>query len=138
MTLPALPLSTPSLLFPAISLIMLAYTNRFLGLASVVRDLHAEWRATGDPLVQAQIDSLQMRIRLIRTMQALGVLAMIACVTSMALLFFGHQPGGQITFVLSLALMVLSLLVSFREITLSGKALEILLSRMCENQKRSI
>ncbi|OYW30964.1 MAG: II family cellulose-binding protein, partial [Chthoniobacter sp. 12-60-6] len=51
MSLPALPLSTPSLLFPAISLLMLAFTNRFLGLAAVVRNLHANWQSTQEPML---------------------------------------------------------------------------------------
>ncbi|HYF34516.1 MAG TPA: DUF2721 domain-containing protein [Prosthecobacter sp.] len=132
MSFPDLPLSTPSLLFPAISLIMLAYTNRFLGLAAVIRELHSEWRSTGDPMVQAQIESLRKRIRLIRNMQAMGVLSMIACVVSMGCLFFGRQLGGQFTFVTSLVLMVISLGYSFWEVALSGRALEILLGKMGE------
>jgi hypothetical protein len=130
MTFPELPLSTPSLLFPAITLIMLAYTNRFLGLASVVRGLHAEWRATQDPMVQAQIQSLRMRIRLIRNMQVMGVLSLMACVASMGCLFFGEQRGGQAAFVASLALMILSLAYSLWEVAVSGRALEILLGKM--------
>jgi uncharacterized Tic20 family protein len=130
MTIPELPLSTPSLLFPAITLIMLAYTNRFLGLASVVRALHAEWRESKDPMVQAQIESLRKRIRLIRNMQVMGVLSLMACVVSMAFLFFGQQGIGQLTFVLSLVLMMLSLAYSLWELSLSGRALEILLGKM--------
>ena len=132
MIFPELPLSTPSLLFPAISLIMLAYTNRFLGIAKVVRDLYAEWRDSRDPALEAQIESLRQRIRLIRSMQALGVLSMIACVVSMGFLFFDHQAGGQLAFLCSLVLMVLSLAYSFWEVALSGRAVEILLSRMKE------
>jgi hypothetical protein len=132
MSLPDLPLSTPSLLFPALSLIMLAYTNRFLGLASVIRHLHAEWRATHDPMVQAQIHSLRRRIRLIRNMQAMGVLSLIACTVSMAFLFFDSQGIGQAAFFGSMVLMMGSLALSFWEIALSGRALEILLGRMGE------
>lgn len=129
---PELPLSTPSLLFPAISLIMLAYTNRFLGLANVVRSLHATWRASGDPLIRAQIHNLRRRIRIIRNMQALGVLSMMACVASMGCLFFKHQPSGQAAFVVSLLLMLASLGLSLLEVALSGKAIEIQLGDMEE------
>jgi hypothetical protein len=135
MIFPELPLSTPSLLFPAISLIMLAYTNRFLGIAKVVRDLYAEWRDSRDPTLEAQIESLRRRIRLIRSMQAMGVLSMIACVVSMGFLFFGYQMGGQLAFLLSLVLMVISLAYSFWEVALSGRALEILLGKMKENAR---
>jgi hypothetical protein len=38
-----LSLTTPALLFSAISLLLLAYTNRFLAYASVVRNLHARY-----------------------------------------------------------------------------------------------
>lgn len=125
MNLPDLPLSTPSLLFPAISLLMLAYTNRFLGLASVVRSLHATWRTSGDPVLAAQIDNLRRRIGIIKRMQTLGVLSMMACTISMALLFFGNQLGGQIAFAFSLVVMIASLALSLWEIQMSGTALDL-------------
>ncbi len=125
MNLPDLPLSTPSLLFPAISLLMLAYTNRFLGLASVVRALHATWRTSGDPMLAQQIDNLRRRIGIIKRMQTLGVLSMMACTISMALLFFGNQMGGQIAFAFSLVVMIASLGLSLWEIQMSGTALDL-------------
>ncbi len=128
MSSPDLPLSTPALLFPAISLLMLAYTNRFLGLAGVVRGLHATWTGSRDPRLARQIGSLRLRLRLIRHMQVLGVLSLTVCTASMALLFFGHPGGGQLAFGLSLLLMIASLAVSLVEIGLSGQALELQLS----------
>lgn len=125
MKLPDLPLSTPSLLFPAISLLMLAYTNRFLGLAHVVRTLHATWRTSGDPVLVQQIDNLRRRIGIIKRMQTLGVLSMMACTISMALLFFGNQMGGQIAFAFSLMVMIASLGLSLWEIQMSGTALDL-------------
>ncbi len=125
MRLPDLPLSTPSLLFPAISLLMLAYTNRFLGLASVVRALHATWRSSGDPVLVAQITNLRTRIRIIKRMQTLGVLSMMLCTASMALLFFGLQIPEQVAFGLSLATMLGSLGLSLWEIQMSGTALDL-------------
>lgn len=125
MTLPDLPLTTPSLLFPAISLLMLAYTNRFLGLASVVRALHATWRSSGDPMLVAQIANLRKRIRIIKRMQTLGVLSLMLCTASMALLFFGLQVAGQITFGISLLTMLGSLALSLWEIQMSGMALDL-------------
>ena len=122
MTLPELPLSTPSLLFPAISLLMLAYTNRFLGLAAVVRGLHANWQTTQEPMLLAQIRSLRQRIQIIKHMQTMGVMF---CVASMTLLFFGQQTGGQIMFGMSLILMLVSLALSLVEIQKSGTALDL-------------
>lgn len=125
MPLPELPLSTPSLLFPAISLLMLAFTNRFLGLAAVVRGLHANWQSTQEPMLLAQIQSLRKRIRIIKHMQSLGVLSLMFCVASMTLLFFGRQTGGQITFGVSLILMLASLTLTLVEIQMSGTALDL-------------
>jgi hypothetical protein len=125
MPLPELPLSTPSLLFPAISLLMLAYTNRFLGLAAVVRALHANWQSTQEPILLAQIQSLRKRIQIIKHMQTLGVLSLMFCVASTTLLFFGQQMSGQITFGISLILMLVSLALSLVEIQMSGTALDL-------------
>lgn len=124
MSLPELPLATPSLLFPAISLLMLAYTNRFLGLATVVRGLHANWLSTQEPMLLPQIRNLRKRIQIIMHMQTLGVLSLMLCVASMALIFFGQQTGGQVTFGVSLILMLASLTLSLVEIQMSGTALD--------------
>jgi len=135
MTLPELPLSTPSLLFPAISLLMLAYTNRFLGLAAVVRGLHANWQTTQEPMLLAQIKNLRKRIHIIMHMQTLGVLSLMLCVASMTLLFFGQQTGGQIAFGVSLILMLASLALSLVEIQMSGTALDLQLRDVkCRDQ----
>ncbi|OYW74954.1 MAG: hypothetical protein B7Z37_15480 [Verrucomicrobia bacterium 12-59-8] len=123
--MPELPLSTPSLLFPAISLLMLAYTNRFLGLAAVVRGLHANWQTTQEPVLLAQIRSLRKRIQIIKHMQTMGVLSLMFCVASTTLLFFGRQTEGQITFGVSLILMFASLALSLMEIQMSGTALDL-------------
>ncbi len=125
MSLPSLPLSTPSLLFPAISLLMLAHTNRFLGLAGVIRSLHANWRTSGEPMLLDQIDSLRRRIHIIQHMQMLGVLSLMVCIVSMTFLFFDNQFWGQITFGLSLLLMFASLALSLVEIKRSRIALDL-------------
>jgi hypothetical protein len=125
MSLSSLPLSTPSLLFPAISLLMLAYTNRFLALANVVRNLHASWRTSHETVLLDQIQNLRKRIQIIKHMQTLGVLSMMFCVVSMTLLFFENQPLGQITFGISLVLMLGSLALSLTEIQMSGTALDM-------------
>lgn len=133
MTFPELPISTPSLLFPAISLLMLAYTNRFLALATIIRSLHATWQQTKDCLLEAQITNLRQRIVLIRNMQAAGIVSLIACTLSMMFLFFNFQTGGQIFFATSLAFMILSLTLTLKEVTISGKSLDVQLSDMEEH-----
>lgn len=121
----SLPLSTPSLLFPAISLLMLAYTNRFLGLASVVRKLHETWRTTQEPMLLAQIQNLRRRIQIIKHMQTMGVLSLMMCILSTCALCFEWQPAGQITFGLSLVFMFASLALALKEIQMSGRALDL-------------
>ena len=75
-----LDLTTPSLLFSAISLILLAYTNRFLSYASVVRALKEKHQQTHDPKDIAQIANLRKRLYLTRSMQILGILSLLLCV----------------------------------------------------------
>ncbi len=120
--------TTPALLFPAISLFMLAFTNRFLSLGSRVRALHDNFRQTNEESTRQQIDNLRKRIYMIRNMQGLGVMSMFTCVLSMICLFENWQIAGEIMFGLSLALLLASLWISFLEIRISVNALAILLS----------
>ncbi len=118
-------LSTPALLFPAISLLLLAYTNRFMGLAGVIRGLHRQINDTNKELIARQIISLRLRIKLIIWMQILGVLSITLCVIAMFLLFMELAMLGQAAFIISLVLMMLSLGVSLYELKISGHALNI-------------
>jgi len=118
-------LSTPALLFPAISLLLLAYTNRFMGLAGVIRGLHQQINETNKQLIARQIISLQLRIKLTIGMQILGVLSISFCVAAMFLLFLAANDFGQWAFTISLVLMMLSLIVSLYELIISGHALNI-------------
>ena len=120
-----LSLTTPALLFPAVSLLLLAYTNRFLALATLVRSLHARHREHPDPLIPMQIDNLRYRIHLIKQMQAAGVSSLLVCVVCMFVLFFGEVLFGKVLFALSLVLMIVSLALSVREIQVSVKALDL-------------
>ncbi len=117
--------NAPGLLFPAISLLMLAYTNRFMGLASVARSLVAKYRDTHDQTTQTQIASLRRRLLLTRNTQALGVLSLGFCVGCIFVLFIGEQQLARWIFSGALVLMVASLLVSLLEIHLSVQAIEI-------------
>jgi hypothetical protein len=123
-------LTTPALLFPAISLLLLAYTNRFLTLATLIRDLHAKYKQSPDDILYWQIKSLRHRVILIRNMQAFGVASLFFCVICMLVLFLGWGMAGNVLFVISLVLMSLSLAVSFREVQISVDALNMRLSDM--------
>ena len=128
-------LATPALLFPAITLLMLAYTNRFLGLASLIRSLHQRWTESHDVVLVAQIQNLRRRLGLIRRMQALGVLSLLVCVACMFVLFTGQQLAGKALFGLSLLLLLGSLSQSLVEIYISTEALKLELARV-ENEPR--
>jgi hypothetical protein len=120
----AMELTTPALLFPAISLLLLAYTNRFLVLAQLIRQLHSSERDYFQSMVQRQISNLRQRIALIRLMQALGVSSFIVCTLSMLGLFLEQQQLAELLFGLSLLLLVASLLTSLYEIAISTRAIE--------------
>lgn len=118
-------LTTPALLFPAISLLMLAYTNRFLAIATIIRSLHANYKDRPDPFILQEIASLRYRVRLIRDTQALGVTSFLLCVISMCALLARIAWVGEVLFAISLILLTLSLAVSAREIQLSIQALDL-------------
>ena len=123
-------LTTPALLFPAISLLLVAYSNRFLALGSRIRSLHAIYKVERDILLAGQIQHLKRRVMLIRDMQAFGVAALFCCVFCMFTLFAGKLFLGKIIFVLSLLLLMASLSLSFGEILISVKALKLELQDM--------
>lgn len=118
-------LTTPALLFPAISLLLLAYTNRFLVLAQLIRQLHGQYKGDHKEIVVRQIANLRQRITLIRRMQALGVMSFILCAVSMFLVFIRLELVAQYAFGVSIFLLLLSLIFSFYEITISTRAIEI-------------
>lgn len=118
-------LTTPALLFPAISLLLAAYTNRFLSTAQVIRQLHAKYQTGNKDVVTRQITNLRTRIILIRRMQMMAVTGFILCALSMFLVFIKVDLVAQIVFGCSLSMLVVSLLVSLYEIVISTKAIEI-------------
>ncbi|WNB17097.1 DUF2721 domain-containing protein [Marivirga arenosa] len=118
-------LTTPALLFPAISLLLLAYTNRFLAIANLIRSLHARYMQENDVKIKAQISNLKKRVLLIRNMQLLGISSLFFCVVSMFTIYQEYQMAGSIIFGFSLVLLMISLLLSIIEIQISVKALNI-------------
>jgi hypothetical protein len=123
-------INTPAILFPAISLLMLAYTNRYLALASLIRKLHSDYVAGHDPGVRAQIVNLRFRMRLIRQMQLLGMVSLLFCLVSVIVLLAGWETAGLGLFALALCIMAGSIWQCVREIKHSGGALDILLKQM--------
>ncbi len=122
-------ITTPSLLFPAISLLLLAYTNRFVVLTNVIRQLSNLEGAPGQEIVRRQIESLRLRIQVIRRMQAFGVLSFVLCTLSMFSLLLQWYLAGQLLFANSLILLVISLLFSFYEVNISTEAINIELEK---------
>lgn len=123
-------LTTPALVFSTISLLLLAYTNRFLGIASLIRNLHERAKLEGyrNPIIQNQLNSLKKRVKLIRDMQFLAILSLLFCVFSMFVLFFDKIIFGEVLFAFALIFLMSSLILSAIEINISVKALNIQLS----------
>jgi hypothetical protein len=132
--------STPALMFPAISLLMLAYTNRFLALATLIRKLHEQYNKNdnGNSILASQILSLRRRIHMIRQMQTFGLVCFIFCVLTMYFIYLELFKVAHILFAISLISFMISLVISFIEIQLSTKALEMELSDMEEKSKGGI
>jgi hypothetical protein len=121
-------INTPALLFPAVTLLMLAYTNRFNTLAAIIRNLHGKYQAEKNANLLAQIANLRYRVSLIRNMQIFGVLSLLLCMVSMFVLFEGWLLAGQWSFAAALILMIVSMLLSLRELQVSVDALNLLLT----------
>ncbi len=118
-------LTTPGLLFSAISLLMLAFTNRFLALAGLIRKLHDEYHRSGDKRTKDQIQKLRKRLALIKQMQLLGIGSLFVSVFCMVAVFAGLMIIGKILFGFSLVMLLISLGLSIFEIQISVDALDI-------------
>lgn len=127
-------INTPALLFPAITLLMLAYTNRFLGLASLIRNLHVKYKQIQEDRekIRAQITNLRRRLMLVKYMQASGIISFFFCVLCMFAFYIEQQTWAFGLFGLSLIFLLLSLALSLNEIFISTRALEIELKDMAE------
>ena len=128
--------TTPALLFPAISLLLLAYTNRFMGITKLIRQLRRKLNDKNYTQVSRQVSNLKLRIKLIIWTQASGVVSLILCTLSMMSQFFEASLFGYLSFGLSLILMVISLILSLLEITISAKALNVELEGMEKQNSR--
>ena len=131
-----LEISTPALLFPAVSLLFLSYTNRFLHLAALVRKLHDDWTDHGDEVLLIQIQNLRQRLNLIRWMQLFGALSLFGCVISMLGVMLEFGTLAWIAFFAAVVLMAVSLASLVIEVTISGGALKILLENVEKDAAR--
>ncbi len=127
-------IQTPALLFPAVSLLMLAYTNKFLAIANLIRKLYSDYEKDRHVSLIAQISNLRRRLMLIRWMQVVGVASILFCVVTMFFIYAGWQLWAKVLFALSLLLMIASLLISLVEIFLSAGALRLLLKGLEEGR----
>jgi len=128
--MPEISLTTPALLFPAVSLLLVAYTNRFNAISSRIRAMSAIYKTTPSDTLMAQIRSLRKRVNVIRNMQAFGVGSLFLCVVCMFALFAGELLLGKTVFGLSLMSMLLSLFYSMWEIVISVQALNLELNEL--------
>ena len=132
-----LSVTDPAFLFPGISLLFLAYTNRYLALAGIVRALNRDVDEQDVTNRAKQIESIHIRILLIKYMQAFGVIAFLFCIFSMLALMSKQQHSGEILFMASLGSMSISLLLSLTEVLKSGQSLKLELDRTHIREKRS-
>lgn len=123
--MPEISLTTPALLFPAVSLLLVAYTNRFNAISARIRAMSALYKTTPSQTLMAQIKSLRIRVHVIRNMQAFGVASLFLCVVCMFLLFAGELMLGKVVFGFSLLSMLLSLGYSMWEILISVQAINL-------------
>ena len=130
-----LTIQTPALLFPAVSLLLIAYTNKFLAIANLIRKLYSDYEEKKHVALLSQIHSLRRRLWLIRWMQVFGVGSILLCVVTMFFVYEGWQVWAKILFALSLLMMITSLVISLMEIFLSAGALRVLLKDLEEKEK---
>jgi amino acid transporter len=123
-----LTLTTPALLFSAISLIMLAYTNRFLAYAAVIRNLHDKYLQNRNQSLIEQIKNLKLRLNLTRWMQIFGITSLLLCVLTMFLIYIDQHILAVYIFGIALILLILSLALLIKEIQISARALQLHIS----------
>ncbi|WP_298547033.1 DUF2721 domain-containing protein [uncultured Aquimarina sp.] len=128
-----LTMSIPALLFPAISLTMLAYNARYLAIAGLIRQLHKEYLTSPSKNTGLQIKNLRKRLWLIRNMQAIAIVSFLTSVITMFLLYVEENSLANLLFGISLFALMISLFLSFIEVQISTKALSIRLDRIEEN-----
>ena len=120
-----LTLTVPALIFPAISLLFLSYTNKFLTLATLIRTLHSSYKEHADTTISQQIANLSRRLILIKHMQGAGIMSFILCVVSMFLIYLGFDNAAVLMFGGCLLFLLTSLILCAIEIHISIEALDL-------------
>ena len=128
-----LSIETPALLFSATSLILLAYTNRFLTIAQIIRNLKKNYEDNHNKSILLEIKNLNLRLTLIRYMQLFGVMCLFLSVFAMLLLYVSQETIGIYVFGTSLLCLLISLGISFWEISISVNALRVHLKDLSED-----
>ncbi len=118
-------LQTPTLLFSAISLLMLAYTNRFVVIANLIRELYDRHQTNPSEITHNQLINLRKRMSIIRNMQIFGGLSFLFSVISLLLILLNFIGLAEISFGLSVLLLLISLILLLQELNISVKALNI-------------
>ncbi len=131
-----LTLTTPALLFSAISLIMLAYTNRFLAYAAVIRNLHDKFLERQEESLLRQIQNLKLRLNLTRWMQIFGITSLLCCVLTMFLIYINYHTIAVYVFGFALILLIISLSLLIKEIQISAEALQHHIADIEEHLKK--
>jgi len=133
-------LTTPALIFSTISLLLLAYTSRYLGISTLIRSLHETRKEKGErtEIIEKQIKVLKKRLNIIKNMQLFGIFSLVLCIISMLFIFFNLKVASIVIFIISLILLIISLLLTAYEIHISVEALQIQLGECvgdceCEN-----
>ena len=129
-----LEITTPAVLFPTVSLLLLAYTNRFLALTAIVRQMDSSGEVEHEFY---QVKNLRKRLNYIKRMQYFGVSSLLMCAISMLFLFFQMDFIGKISFGISLVSLIISLLFSLLEIQISLEALRIHLNHNSESEEKN-
>lgn len=118
-------LQTPTLLFSAISLLMLAYTNRFVVIANLIRELYARHEQEPSDITHHQLVNLRKRMSIIRNMQVFGAISFFFSVLSLLLILFGFDFLAKSAFGISVVLLLISLSLLVLELQISVNALNI-------------
>lgn len=129
-------LTTPAILFPAVSLLLIAYTNRYLAIARLIRELKTAHKKEENPIYLRQIRILKRRERFIRNMQMFAIASLFCCTFAIAMIYLGEERWGSMVFGVALLLMLISLGISFRDILMAGGALKIELEELEEELRQ--
>tara|TARA_Y100000746_G_C15442757_1_gene423642 strand:+ start:47 stop:433 length:387 start_codon:yes stop_codon:yes gene_type:complete len=119
-------ITTPALLFPAISLLFVAYTNRLHSLSVLIRAMTTKGSNESKTRhADEQIMILEKRIIYIRRMQVFGIVSFIFNLMTIILIYLKYFILANYIFGFGLIMLSASLLFALFETLISTKALDI-------------